>query len=118
MQHAKDTYSGCGHHFHRLPGSGGEQGVRNYDSEGRATCGTTDKKHKKQQYDLTFMTSTNEYTCRTNENEKVEATTTSWEARITYKIDGNKGEVKNAERQEREMHAGAGGGSYSISAVR
>src|SRR5664279_6580877 len=37
-------------------------------------AGTTDKKHKKQQFDLSFASSTNDYTCRTNENEKVQAT--------------------------------------------
>lgn len=58
-------------------------------------AGTTDKKHKKQQYDLTFATSKNEYTCRSNENEKVQATNFVVGTGITYKIDGNKGQVKS-----------------------
>ena len=58
-------------------------------------AGTTDKKHKKQQYDLTFDTSTNEFTCRSNENQKMEATQFVVGSNISYKIDGNKGEVKN-----------------------
>jgi len=37
-------------------------------------AGTTDKKHKKQQYDLSFTSTTNDYTCRTNEKAKINAT--------------------------------------------
>ena len=58
-------------------------------------AGTTDKKHKKQQFDLTFSGSTNEYTCRTNENEKVQATQFVVGTTVNYKIDGNKGQVKS-----------------------
>jgi curli biogenesis system outer membrane secretion channel CsgG len=58
-------------------------------------AGTTDKKHKKQQYDMSFATSKNEYTCRTNENQKVQATDFVVGTAITYKIDGNKGQVKS-----------------------
>lgn len=58
-------------------------------------AGTTDKQHKKQQYDLTFATSKNEYTCRTKEKEKVNATDFVVGSTISYKINGNKGEVKN-----------------------
>jgi len=60
-------------------------------------AGTTDKKHKKQQYDLTFATSKHEYTCRTNENEKVAATNFVVGTGISYKIDGNKGQVKSTQ---------------------
>ncbi len=59
-------------------------------------AGTTDKKHKKQQFDLSFATSNNEYTCRTNENQKVQATDFVVGTQVTYKIDGNKGQVKSA----------------------
>jgi hypothetical protein len=58
-------------------------------------AGTTDKKHKKQQYDMTFATSKHEYTCRSNENEKVEATNFVVGTGISYKVDGNKGQVKS-----------------------
>src|SRR5271165_4570370 len=58
-------------------------------------AGTTDKKHKKQQFDLSFSTSKNEYTCRTNENQKVQATDFVVGTTINYKVDGNKGQVKN-----------------------
>lgn len=60
-------------------------------------AGTTDKKHKKQQYDLTFSTTMNDYTCRTNENEKVNATDWVVGSPINYKINGNKGEIKNTQ---------------------
>ena len=59
-------------------------------------AGTTDKKHKKQQYDLSFATAKNDYTCRTNENEKVNATDWVVGSSISYNINGNKGQVKNA----------------------
>ena len=59
-------------------------------------AGTTDKKHKKQQFDLSFSTAKNEYTCRTNENQSVKATDFVVGSTIGYKINGNKGEVKSA----------------------
>lgn len=58
-------------------------------------AGTTDKKHKKQQFDLSFATSTNDYTCRTNENEKVKATDFVVGTAVTYSVNGNKGQVKS-----------------------
>ena len=60
-------------------------------------AGTTDKKHKKQQYDMTFDSSKNEYTCRTNENQKINATDWVVGSPIQYKVNGNKGEVKNTQ---------------------
>ena len=60
-------------------------------------AGTTDKKHKKQQYDLTFATAKNEYTCRTNENQKVQATQFVVGSPITYTVNGNKGDVKSTQ---------------------
>ncbi len=60
-------------------------------------AGTTDKKHKKQQFDLSFAGSKNEYTCRTNENQKVNATDWVVGSSISYKVSGTKGEVKNTE---------------------
>jgi hypothetical protein len=59
-------------------------------------AGTTNKQHKKQQYDLSFATSKNDYTCRSNENEKVNATDWVVGTSINYNVNGNKGEVKNA----------------------
>src|SRR3974390_1117523 len=58
-------------------------------------AGTTDKKHKKQQYDLTFTSSKNEYTCRTNEKDKVNAIDWVVGSPVRYKGTGNKGELKN-----------------------
>lgn len=58
-------------------------------------AGTTGKEHKKQQYDLTFSTPNNEYTCRTNEKEKVNATNWVVGSSINYQVNGNKGAVKN-----------------------
>lgn len=58
-------------------------------------AGTTDKKHKHQQYDMTFTTSTNDYTCRTNEGAKINATDFVVGSSINYQVSGNKGKVKN-----------------------
>jgi len=60
-------------------------------------AGTTDKKHKKQQFDLTFASPNNEYTCRTNEKDKVNATDWVVGSPVSYKINGNKGEIKNTQ---------------------
>jgi hypothetical protein len=60
-------------------------------------AGTTDKQHKKQQYDLSFTTTKNDYTCRTNEKSKVNATDWVVGSSISYKINGNKGEIKNTQ---------------------
>ena len=60
-------------------------------------AGTTDKKHKKQQYDLTFTSSKNEYTCRTNEKDKVNAIDWVVGSPVSYKVNGNKGELKNTQ---------------------
>jgi hypothetical protein len=58
-------------------------------------AGTTDKKHKKQQYDLSFATSTNDFTCRTSEKEKIKATDWVVGSPINYKVNGNQGEIKS-----------------------
>lgn len=58
-------------------------------------AGTTDKKHKHQQYDLSFTTTANDYTCRSNENEKINATDFVVGSSISYQVNGNKGKVKN-----------------------
>jgi len=58
-------------------------------------AGTTDKKHKNQQFDFTFVASGTQYTCRTHEKSKLKATDFPVGSDITYEIDKNKGEVKN-----------------------
>jgi len=60
-------------------------------------AGTTDKQHKKQQYDLTFAGSKNEYTCRTNENQKMQATQFVVGSPIAFSVNGNKGDVKSTQ---------------------
>jgi hypothetical protein len=59
-------------------------------------AGTTDKSHKKQQYDFTFDSATHEYTCRSNEKDKVNATDFVVGSDIQYQVQGNKGKVKSA----------------------
>jgi hypothetical protein len=60
-------------------------------------AGTTDKKHKHLQYDLSLSTPTGkDYTCRTKENEKPKATEMPVGSDISYEINGNKGKIKLA----------------------
>jgi hypothetical protein len=60
-------------------------------------AGTTDKKHKHLQYDLSLSTPTGkDYTCRTKEDEKPKATEMVVGSDITYEINGNKGKIKLA----------------------
>lgn len=59
-------------------------------------AGDTDKKHKNQQFDFTFVASGTQYTCRTPEKSKLKATDFPVGSDINYQIDKNKGEVKNA----------------------
>jgi hypothetical protein len=59
-------------------------------------AGTTDKKHKHLQYDLSFSTTATgkDYTCRTKENEKPKATDMVVGSGLSYEVSGNKGKVK------------------------
>jgi gentisate 1,2-dioxygenase len=58
--------------------------------------GMTDKKHKHQQFDLSFVTAAGtNYTCRTAEKEKVKATDFVVGSNVNYKVAGNKGKVKD-----------------------
>lgn len=57
-------------------------------------AGTTDKNHKKLQYDLSFVTqSGKEYMCRTKDT-KIKATDFVVGSDMTYEVNGNKGKVK------------------------
>jgi hypothetical protein len=59
--------------------------------------GTTDKKHKHQRYDLSFVSSTaKEYTCRTGEKTSVKATDLVVGSDVNYQVDGNKGKLKTS----------------------
>ena len=66
----------------------------------QTTGGTDKKKHKNQQYDFTFLSSPRQYTCRTPEKTKLNATDYVVGDNITYQIDGNKGKVKNSSGKE------------------
>jgi hypothetical protein len=64
------------------------------------TGGTDKKTHKNQQYDFTFDAATKEYTCRTPEKTKLNATDYVVGASVTYQIDSNKAKVKSASGKE------------------
>ena len=60
-------------------------------------AGTTDKKHKNQQYDLSFVTQSGKnYTCRTPEKTKMKATDFIVGSDLSYEVNGNKGKVKTS----------------------
>ena len=60
-------------------------------------AGTTDKKHKNQQYDLSFLTQSGKnYTCRTPEKTKMKATDFVVGSDLSYEVSGNKGKVKTS----------------------
>jgi gentisate 1,2-dioxygenase len=60
-------------------------------------AGTTDKKHKHQQYDLSFASASGkDYTCRTAEKTSVKASDLVVGSSATYEVNGNKGKVKTA----------------------
>jgi len=64
-------------------------------------AGVTDKKHKNQQYDLSFASSTGkDYVCRTGEKTSVKATDLVVGTTVTYRIDGNKGKLKTSKGKE------------------
>jgi len=58
-------------------------------------AGTTDKKHKHQQFDFIFDAPTAEYTCRSKEGDKLQAIDWPVGSQISYEIDKDKGKVKN-----------------------
>ncbi len=62
--------------------------------------GTTSKEHKHQQFDLTFVAQSKQYTCRTSSKSKVNATDYVVGDNITYQIDGNKAKLKNSRGEE------------------
>jgi gentisate 1,2-dioxygenase len=64
--------------------------------------GTTDKSHKNQQYDLSFVATGKEYTCRTNEKKSLKATDFVVGSDMKYEINGNKGKVKSSTGKQLE----------------
>jgi hypothetical protein len=63
-------------------------------------AGTTDKKHKHQQFDFTFDAAGTEYTCRSSEGSKLKAIDWPVNSDITYELDKDKGKVKNAKGKQ------------------
>lgn len=58
-------------------------------------AGTTDKKHKHQQFDLIFDAPNAEYTCRSKEGDKLKAIDWPVGSGISFEINKDKGKVKN-----------------------
>jgi hypothetical protein len=83
-----------------LSASAGEKQKGNATLKDLQPTGTTDKKHKNQQYDFTFVATPHQYTCRTSHGTKLNATDYVVGNNITYQIDGNKGKIKNTSGKE------------------
>ena len=63
-------------------------------------AGTTDKKHKHQQFDFTFDASGTEYVCRSSEGTKLNAIDWPVGSDISYEVEKDKGKLKNAKGKE------------------
>jgi len=63
-------------------------------------AGTTDKDHKRLQYDFTFDGKTQEYSCRSKEKTKINATDFVVGTNIDYEVKGNNGKVKSSTGKE------------------
>ena len=59
-------------------------------------AGTTDKKNKNQQFDLSFDASGMSYVCRTSHDTKLKATDFVVGTNLAYEMDEQKGKLKNA----------------------
>jgi hypothetical protein len=64
------------------------------------TGGTDKKTHKNQQYDFTFDAGMHEYTCRTQEKTKLNATDFIVGSTVSYQIDSNKAKLKGSSGKE------------------
>jgi hypothetical protein len=63
--------------------------------------GVTDKKHKNQRYDLSFVaTPGKDYTCRTGEKTKLKVMDFVVGSDLTYVVNGNKAKLKTSSGKE------------------
>jgi hypothetical protein len=63
-------------------------------------AGTPGKGQKHQQYDFTFEGRTHEYTCRSKQGDKINATDFVVGSNVDYQVKGNKGKVKSSTGKE------------------
>lgn len=63
-------------------------------------AGTKDKQHKHQMYDLSFVATNNQYTCRTDSGKSMNATDFVVGSQIKYEIDGKKVKIKTPEGKQ------------------
>lgn len=78
-----------------LPASAGNKQQGTASLKDFQPAGTTDKKHKHQQFDFVFDAPSAEYTCRSKEGDKLKAIDWPVGSQITYELDNDKGKVKN-----------------------
>jgi hypothetical protein len=62
--------------------------------------GTIDKEHKHQAYDLSFLASGKDYTCRTSPGKSMKATDFVVGSDVNYEIDGNKAKIKTPQGKQ------------------
>lgn len=83
-----------------LPAAGSDKQTGTAPLKDFQPAGTTDKKHKHQQFDFTFVASGTQYTCRTPEKTKLKATEFPVGDEISYEVNKTKGRVKNQAGKE------------------
>jgi hypothetical protein len=64
--------------------------------------GTTDKEHKHQAYDVSFIASGKQYTCRTDSGKSTNATDFVVGSEIKYEINGKKATIKTPQDKKLE----------------
>jgi len=69
----------------------GQRGFWENYSQRPSACWRNDKKHKNQQYDLSFS---KDYTCRTAEKTKMKVTDWVVGSDLTYELNGTKAKLK------------------------
>jgi hypothetical protein len=83
-----------------LPAAGSDKLTGQTNLKDFQPAGTTDKKHKHQQFDFTFVVAGTQYTCRTPEKTKLKATDFPVGSVINYEVNKDKGKVTGQSGKE------------------
>jgi gentisate 1,2-dioxygenase len=83
-----------------LPAAGSDKLTGQTTLKDFQPAGTTDKKHKHQQFDFTFVVAGTEYTCRTPEKTRLKAVDFPVGSVITYEVNKDKGKVTGQSGKE------------------
>jgi len=84
-----------------LPASAAKKDVGTTTLKDVQPAGTPNSKDKqKQQYDFSFESPTNRYTCRTGEKAKINAVDFVVGSNVKYEVDGSNGKLKTTEGKQ------------------